>query len=38
MIEEHNKRFEDNKETFTLGVNEFADLSVEEFNFRYLTL
>lgn len=37
-IEEHNKRFEDGLETYSVEMNEFADLSPEEFLKRYTGL
>ena len=31
-IKEHNEKFENNLTTFKLGVNEFSDMSFEEFS------
>lgn len=31
LIREHNKRYEAGKESSKLGINEFADLTTEEF-------
>ncbi|XP_065221427.1 cathepsin L-like proteinase [Planococcus citri] len=36
-IAEHNERFENGEETYELGINEFSDLTTQEFNELYLT-
>ncbi|XP_060526715.1 procathepsin L-like [Cylas formicarius] len=36
-IEEHNAKYENGEETYTLGVNQFADMTAEEFK-SFLTL
>ncbi|CAD8100346.1 unnamed protein product [Paramecium sonneborni] len=38
IVMEHNSKFELGQETFTLGMNQFADLTEEEFSAIYLTL
>lgn len=37
-INEHNARYENGEESYFLGVNQFADLTDEEFEQRYLGL
>ncbi|GAB6023070.1 hypothetical protein CHUAL_007161 [Chamberlinius hualienensis] len=34
-IDRHNQRFAEGKTTFTMGINQFADLTTQEFNERY---
>ncbi|GAB6025756.1 hypothetical protein CHUAL_011740 [Chamberlinius hualienensis] len=34
-IDRHNQRFAEGKTTFTMGVNQFADLTTQEFSERY---
>ncbi|ALC42733.1 maker144 [Drosophila busckii] len=37
IIEQHNKRFEAGEESYDMGLNEFSDLSFEEFQALYLS-
>lgn len=36
MINEHNERFQKGQESYTMKVNQFADLTDEEFSVMYL--
>ncbi|CAK70375.1 unnamed protein product (macronuclear) [Paramecium tetraurelia] len=38
VVMEHNSKFELGQETFTLGMNQYADLTPEEFQASFLTL
>ncbi|GAB6029471.1 hypothetical protein CHUAL_005225 [Chamberlinius hualienensis] len=35
LIDQHNQRFEEGKSTFKMGVNQFADLTTQEYASRY---